>query len=83
MWTFAVKFVFAKYGEKFLNGQKIRRRCEVGFCRVDSPHSIVRGSLRKTLSPSLEPVSELFQLQWSYLNQADRQRSYTYCEKNA
>lgn len=31
MWTFAVKFVFAKYGEKFINGQKIRRRCEVGF----------------------------------------------------
>lgn len=24
MWTFAVNFVFAKYGERFVNGQKIR-----------------------------------------------------------
>lgn len=77
-----MKFVFAKYGEKFINGQKIRRRCEVGFCRVDFPHSIVRGSLRKMLSPSLEPVSELFQLQWSYLEQGDKQQSYIHGEKN-
>lgn len=34
------------------------------------------GSLRKMLSPSLEPVSELFQLQWSYLNQGDKQQLY-------
>lgn len=24
MWTFAVNVVFAKYGERFVNGQKIR-----------------------------------------------------------
>lgn len=24
MWTFAVKFVFAKYGEKFINGMKVK-----------------------------------------------------------
>lgn len=40
------------------------------------------GSLRKMLSPSLEPVSELFQLQWSYLNQGDKQQSCINYERN-
>ena len=43
MWTFAVNFVFAKYGERFVNGQKIREGGVKQAFAVNFPHSIVQG----------------------------------------
>lgn len=64
---FAVKFHFCKYGEKVINGKKIRRRCEVGVRRVTfPPHNICAGLSKTMLSPSPEPISELSQWQLSY-----------------
>lgn len=64
MWTFAVNFL-CKVWERFVNGQKVR---EGGVSRLLQSVflTVLCRVIKEMLSLSLEPVSELFQLQWSY-----------------
>lgn len=49
MWTFAVNFLFAKYGERFVNGQKVREGVSSRSAfAVSFPHSIVQGHRENT-----------------------------------